>query len=110
MKFIVENTKTKQTYTYSADEVNELFDCDTRSEHFLSEEEFDFVVNNPSDFFDEETLEEDLKNYKNYWLNSCCRYVYESEKDFCVALIEYETWTSPKGVIPVFEVKEVINE
>ena len=109
MKFLVENTKTKQTYTYSEEEVKRLFDCDTRSEHFISEEEYNYVIENAIDFFDEETLEADIAEYKKYCFETT-KNVYKEEKDFCIALIEYETWTSPKGVMPVFEVKEFINE
>lgn len=108
MKFKTFNTKNKREYIYDDYEIEKLFDCDSRRDKFISREDYEYYINNISDFIgDDEDPEKAIKEYKEYW-NDSYRNILDGE-EYLTALIEYEEWTSPTGVKPVFKVIEVIK-
>ena len=119
MKFICKNTKNNQTYEYNENEVRDLFEYDghncTWSDNHCLKSEYDAYLNE---------LEENIKNaddedeilasvevkedYIKYWTNEY-RYVYDDLREYLRDLIEFENWTSPRCIEPVFKVVEVIE-
>jgi transcription termination factor NusB len=108
MQFRTYNTKNKKEYTYEDYEVRKLFECDSSRESIITQEDYDYFINHIEEFTGEDDdKEEVIEDYKKYW-NQCGKEVL-NEEEYLKAIIEYETWTSPKGVAPVYRVIEVIK-
>ncbi len=109
MKFKTLNTKDRNEYIYSESEIRQLFE-DNRNliaEKIIEKRDYDYVLENPLEFFDEETVEEEKANFIKHW-HSDYREILEG-KEYLKELIEAETWTSPRGIEPVFRLIEVID-
>jgi len=98
MKFKCLDTKTDKEYIYSLSEVKEYFgyNCTWYDYHILKSEYEEYIKNNEKD------KEDIIKFYEK-------GYIYDNEREYYKDLIEYEKWTSPKGVVPKFKVIEIIE-
>ena len=99
MKFKTLNTKNRKEYTYTLDEVKEYFNCDTWGDDHILKSYYD-------EYYNSLDTAEEKEDCKNFWLE---REVYENEIEYYKDMIEYITWTSPRGVEPEFKVIEVIK-
>lgn len=52
---------------------------------------------------DEETTEEEVKNFIELWQDNF-HHIYYSKTEYLKALIEFELWTSPRGIEKLYEV------
>lgn len=109
-KFRTLNTKNKKKYIYNADEIVDLFECDSSRDHIIKKEEYDEYIKNIAEYVgdDVDVQKEEVEEFKEYW-DGCGRYILSGD-EYLTALIEDETWTSPTGVKPVYKVLEVIND
>jgi hypothetical protein len=105
MKFITKNTKDGKEYTYNENEVEKLFMCDSFNENHILKSDLNEYLENISDYIYEDEDEDEAKEeYIKYWEQ---RYIHETVKEYLTEMIEYEKWTSPRGVESVFEVIEI---
>lgn len=106
-KFITKNTKNGNEYVYDANEVEKLFMCDTFNDsHILKRDYDEYLSNIPNEIGEDEDENEVRECYQEYW-SAIGRDIHESETEYLKEMIEYETWTSPRGVEPVFRVIEI---
>ena len=105
--FITRNTKNGNEYIYDLKEVEKLFMCDTFNDSHILKKDYDDYLDNLANEIGEDEDENEIREYYiNYW-SAIGRDIHESEIEYLKEMIEYETWTSPRGVEPVFRVIEI---
>lgn len=108
-KYKVKETKTNKVFIYNENEIKNLFldNENLLSERIMDKSSYNYVLENPQEFFSEDTLEQDIIEFKEYW-NHELRDVLDGS-EYYTELIQAKTWTSPRGVEPCFRVLEVIG-
>ena len=91
------NTKNGKEYTYTLKEVNSMFEAYTWCENHILQEDYD-------EYYNSLETEEEKQNFINYWED---KEIYDNEQAYYIDMIEYITWTSPRGVEPEYRVIEV---
>lgn len=96
--FRIKNTKTNTIEEINIGRLAVIFECDTFYDNNISRIEYENYLIDAG---------EEKEDYINYWK---VRNIYNDELDYFTAMVEYNTWTSPTGIIPEYKVIEIREE
>lgn len=94
--YTILNTKTGKTEEYTENEIKKKFESDSFYDNNISRYEYESYL--------KYAPEEEKKEYIEYWKN---RYIFNDESEYLSNMIEYEKWTSPEGIEPIYKVISV---
>lgn len=101
MKFITVNTWNNKQYIYKENEVENLFSCNTFQDKF---EYIDDMIN----YIKTMSNMRELKDALDYYYNSSKEIIFD-RKEYLKTMIEYEQWTSPRGIESLYKVVDIIE-
>lgn len=97
--FRIQNTKTEEIRTLDEQDVEDKFNYDTFNDHNMLKREYDEAL---AEMTDDEEKQDFIETCKNYT-------IYDNEVEYYTAMVEYESWCSPRGVESLYKVIEVIK-